>query len=169
MNELAAQLVEKHEGRRRFAYKCTQGKLTIGVGHNLEAKPLPDSVIDLLFDCDLEDAESDARQYAYFDRLNEQRQAAIIDMSFQLGKTRLAQFKKMHAALNVGDFKGASRECLDSLYATQTPSRAQRIAHIIRRGVMAWFTKLSNWCVRWWGGETWAERPAIAPDPSSGK
>ena len=136
MNELAAQLVEKHEGRRRFAYKCTQGKLTIGVGHNLEAKPLPDSVVDLLFDCDLEDAESDARQYAYFDRLNEQRQAAIIDMSFQLGKTRLAQFKKMHAALNVGDFKGASRECLDSLYATQTPSRAQRIAHIIRRGVM---------------------------------
>lgn len=136
MINYAAQLVEKHEGRRRFAYKCTAGKLTIGVGHNLEAKPLPDSVIDLLFSCDLADAESDARLYPYFDGLDDARKAAIIDMSFQLGKTRLNAFKRMHTALNAGDFAAASAECLDSLYASQTPHRARRIAHILKTGVI---------------------------------
>lgn len=135
-NKLAATLVEKHEGRRQHVYKCTAGKLTVGVGHNLEAKAMPDCVIDLLFACDLDDAEKDCKQYKYFAGLNQVRQAALIDMSFQLGRSRLAAFKKMHAHLKAEDYKGAARECLNSLYATQTPRRAQTIADLLDRGTI---------------------------------
>ena len=135
-NKIAANLVEMHEGRRRHVYRCTAGKLTVGVGHNLEAKAMADCVIDLLFSCDLADAENDCKHYKYFASLNEVRQAALIDMSFQLGKSRLSAFKKMHANLNAGDYKGAARECLNSLYANQTPRRAQTIADLLERGTI---------------------------------
>ena len=135
-NKIAANLVEMHEGRRQHVYRCTAGKLTVGVGHNLEAKAMPDCVIDLLFACYLADAENDCKHYKYFAGLNEVRQAALIDMSFQLGKSRLSAFKKMHANLNAGDYKGAARECLNSLYANQTPRRAQTIADLLERGTI---------------------------------
>ena len=33
-----------------------------------------------------------------------------------------------------GDFEKASKECLNSDYAKQTPARAQRIANLIKTG-----------------------------------
>ena len=50
--------VEAHEGRRRSPYRCTAGKLTIGVGHNLDDVPLSDEAIDVIFRNDLEAAEA---------------------------------------------------------------------------------------------------------------
>ena len=136
MNEIAAKLIETHEGRRNHPYKCTAGKLTIGIGHNLDDVPISDEAIDVIFKADLEAAERVAAKYPYFEELDIARQAALIDMSFQLGAGGLAEFRKMHKALEAGDFDTAHFECLNSDYATQTPARAHRIANILKTGAV---------------------------------
>jgi lysozyme len=44
------------------------------------------------------------------------------------------RFKKTLAALEARDFDRAADEALDSLWARQTPNRAERIAAAIRKG-----------------------------------
>jgi lysozyme len=132
--DIARDMIREHEGYKRFPYRCTEGKITIGIGRNLEDRGLSDAEIDLLFQNDLSIARADLDRYSYFDRLDDVRQAALLDMSFQLGASRLAGFRKMHAALEAGDYATAAAECLDSRYATQVPNRARRIADMIRNG-----------------------------------
>jgi lysozyme len=53
-------------------------------------------------------------------------------MCFQLGFGGLLKFQKMLTCLADGDRTGAAREALDSLWAKQTPARAQRVAKMIK-------------------------------------
>lgn len=128
-------LTPDHEGRRAFLYKCSEGFWTIGIGHNLEAGPLPDEIIDRLFEIDLENALKVCESLPYFSRLSTPRQAALIDMAFQMG-TRLKAFRQMHMHLEAGDFPAARLAALNSRWARQTPKRANRIATIIETGVI---------------------------------
>jgi len=59
-------------------------------------------------------------------------QNALANMAYQLGPVGLHGFEGMWARLNEHDYDGAAREALDSQWAKQTPSRATRIAAIIR-------------------------------------
>jgi lysozyme len=132
--KIARRLISQHEGVRRFPYRCTADKLSIGIGRNLDDRGLSMSEIEYLFENDLQEARRTAQAYTYFAGLNEARQAAILDMAFQLGSPRLAGFVRMHKNMEAGDYAAAADECLDSRYAKQVPARAQRIAQIIRSG-----------------------------------
>ena len=136
MNEAiarAAPLIRKHEGRRALPYQDTVGVLSIGIGRNLE-KGLSDDEIEYLFANDLNEAYAIASSYRYWALLSRRRQDALLNMAFQLGPSRLAGFKKMHAALEQHDYSKAADECLDSRYAQQVPRRANTIADMIRNG-----------------------------------
>jgi len=52
-------------------------------------------------------------------------------LGFQLGITRLRQFKLALGAMENHDYQEAARQFLDSNYAKQTPNRAQEIASMI--------------------------------------
>ena len=55
-------------------------------------------------------------------------------MAFQLGRTKLAKFKKMFAHLKNKRYDLASEEMLDSLWAKQhTPARANRLAEQMKK------------------------------------
>ena len=60
------------------------------------------------------------------------RQAALISMAFNLGKPRLAGFRRMRAAINRGNWQGAADEAENSLWARQTRHRATDIAARLR-------------------------------------
>ena len=82
---LEAQLV-KHEGLRLVPYTDTVGKLTIGVGHNLDDKGLSPEAIAFILEKDIDDAEYDARSlFPNFDDLSDARKAVLIQMAFNLG------------------------------------------------------------------------------------
>ena len=70
-----------------------------------------------------------------FESLDVERQYALVDMCFQLGVKGLSKFRLMRWAIADKDFEGASKACLSSCYAKQTPKRARRIAEVIRTGV----------------------------------
>lgn len=142
--------LEFHEGFKAEPYFCSEGKRTIGIGRNLEAKPFteaerlviknPEHITKqeayLLLENDIKETinllENMVRCYS---KLDDERQYALIDMGFQMGVSGVCQFKKMLAAMDAGDFEKATQECLNSVYAKQTPERADRIARLIRSGV----------------------------------
>ena len=136
-SEYATELLKRHEGERSKVYMCSEGVPTIGIGRNLRDKGLSQDEIQYLFTNDLCDSIDTCSQYPYWPNIGEARQAALIDMAFQLGARGLSGFKKMHEALQCGDWQTASIECLDSKYATQTPARAKEISNILLYGVIS--------------------------------
>ncbi len=121
-----------HEGVEKFPYKCTAGYLTIGVGRNIEERGLLDDEIDFLLDNDINIAIDEvAATYDWFFDLSEVRQRVIIDMVFNLGLPRFAQFKNMIAAIEAEDYMQASNEMMDSRWAQQVGLRASRLAEMM--------------------------------------
>lgn len=125
------------EAKRHKPYRCSAGKLTIGVGRNLDDRGLTDSEIQLLLENDVVLATADARRLFYqFDDLDEVRQEVLVNMAFNLGYARLAGFKKLRAMIRARNFPGAAREMLDSKWAREDVGpRAERLAQAMRTGV----------------------------------
>ena len=51
----------------------------------------------------------------------------LVNMMFNMGRTRLSKFKKMNAALLEGDWKEAAKEGRDSKWHKQVTNRAERL------------------------------------------
>lgn len=132
---LKAQLIDDEDIRLK-PYRCTQGKLTIGIGRNLEDVGISEAEAHFLFENDVRRVEASVQKDpdigAIYMRLDERRQEAILNMCFQLGLSGLKAFRKMWAALAVRDYERAYTEALDSKWARQTPNRARRAADILR-------------------------------------
>jgi lysozyme len=149
-NEEIIQRLVFHEGCVLKPYKCTEGFLTIGVGRNLETNPLTEyerkvcgdymhgitkNAAFYLLRNDIDRVvEECAKAFPFWANLDNERQYALLDMVFQLGVAGVKKFKKMLAAMGVGNWKEAAEQCLDSRYAQQTPNRAKRIAKTIECG-----------------------------------
>lgn len=127
--------LKRHEGLSLKPYKDSVGKLTIGYGRNLDDRGISIEEADCLLNNDIMSALDDCRlNFKWFDSLSIGKQEALVNMCFNLGITRLKGFKKMLAALEVGDYIRASREALDSKWAKQVGSRAEEIAAALRGG-----------------------------------
>lgn len=124
-----------HEGRTRSPYRDSEGKLTIGIGHNLDDRPLSDRVVDMIFEEDVGVALRDlALKMPWYVSLSERRQLVLADMCFNLGIGKLLLFVKMIAALRRGDWNDAAAEMLDSKWARQVGNRALRLSTMMREG-----------------------------------
>ena len=129
-----AALIQRHEGLRLKPYRDTVGKLTIGVGRNLDDVGISREEARKLLERDIEGARTAARRYTWFEDLNGARQAVIIDMIFNLGRAGFRGFRRTRAAVAAGDYETAAAEMLDSGWATQVGERARRLARMIRTG-----------------------------------
>lgn len=151
-----------HEGLKLRPYRCPAGYWTIGVGRNLEGKPLrkeeqeyifkrsglaPDEVIEVLKERgitkdealfllanDIDDAIADLQNFDWFEKLDPVRKKVVIDMRYNLGPTRFRQFKRMIAALETDDYYRAYVEMVNSAWYRQTRTRAIRLAEMMRTG-----------------------------------
>lgn len=133
LDRLKAQL-RVHEGIRYKPYKDTVGKLTIGVGRNLDDKGISESEAAILLDNDIREATIMAATLPCFRSLDGTRQAVLVNMVFNMGIYRVKRFRKMLAALDLGDFHEASQEMLDSKWADQVGSRAVELSEQMRTG-----------------------------------
>lgn len=125
----------RDEGIRLRPYHDSKGILTIGVGHNLEAKPISARAANVILEDDIADVVADLdRSVPWWHRLDHIRQRAIINMCFQMGITGLLKFERLLAALRTEDWTGAYRETLDSKYALEVPERAARVANAFLHG-----------------------------------
>jgi GH24 family phage-related lysozyme (muramidase) len=125
-------LVIKHEGRKNYPYTDTVGKVTIGIGYNLTDRGMPDKWIDEEYDRDASYFYHNLYDdFPFFKDLSPNRQIALIDMSF-MGYKKIKGFKKMWAALSIGDYDKTAEEMLDSKWAKQEPNRANELAFIVK-------------------------------------
>ena len=142
MGQQLADLLERHEGRRKRLYVDTVGKLTIGVGRNLTDGSVSEIEIAFLLANDLRRFTGYCeRMFPTWLTLSEPRRAALVDMMF-MGPGRVRGFKRMRAALRRQDYDTAAAEMLDSKWARQVgkkpKQRAWRLARMMKTN--AWPT-----------------------------
>lgn len=140
------ELITRHEGDRGFPYcdrcgarirrywggwecDCTSkqespGNLTIGRGHNLDARELPEAIRLALLQADLIDTVANLKTFSWFAALDGVRQAALIDLHFNIGATRFREFARMIDAVARGDYRAAAAEMINSEWAREVPRRA---------------------------------------------
>jgi lysozyme len=123
------------EGVRVKPYVDTVGKQTIGVGRNLTDIGLRADEVEYLLENDVNVAEATAKVlFPSFDQLSDNRKAVLVNMAFNMGQVRLAGFAKLRERVAAEDFDGASREMLNSGWASQVGNRAVRLATMMRQG-----------------------------------
>jgi lysozyme len=139
-------LIEQHEGRKLIVYDDATGRPlvpgskvvgnpTFGVGHNGQ-KPLSTAAVNQIKTDDIADATAEC--VAIFGdawpTFTAPRQAAFIDMAFELGENGLAKFEHMVAAAQVGQWQNVAAEALASAWAAQVPERAKTDAAMLLSG-----------------------------------
>lgn len=129
------QTLREDEGLMLTPYRCTSGALSVGYGHNLDAKGISRNVAELMLTEDTADAIKTVRVYPWFQGLSDLRQEVVTEMAFQLGAGGFAEFRATIKALAAGDYERAARQMLASKVAReQAPARWQRHAERMRRG-----------------------------------
>jgi len=127
--------LERDEGKSSRMYRDSVGVESIGIGHNLRDKAISERAIRVIFEDDVADAEKDARRLLpEFDALSDARKAVVINMAFNLGYNRLADFHRTLSFIREGMYDDAARSMLDSKWAKQVGARALRLADAMRKG-----------------------------------
>lgn len=125
------------EGLRLRPYRCTAGKLTIGVGRNLEDRGITESEALLLLDNDIADFWGKlALAQPWTLAAPEHVQEALLNMAFNLGVGGLLGFKETLALLKTEQYAAAASAMLASKWARQVGKRAERLARQVREGVL---------------------------------
>lgn len=151
-----------HEGLYLYVYPCPAGYLTIGVGRNLEGKPLnkleqeylfgmsglsAKEVIDVLYERkisrdeaiwllqqDINDAIKDLGNFAWFGSLDPVRRKVMIDMRYNIGPAEFRGFRRMIAAMAQADYESAADEMVESRWYHQVKTRGVRLVGMMRTG-----------------------------------
>ena len=124
-----------HEGERLKPYRDTVGKLTIGVGRNLDDCGISAQESAILLANDIGDMERELqRALPWVARLDEVRARVLVDMAFNLGIVGLLNFKRTLAAVEAGDYQQAATMMLDSKWAKQVGGRAERLSRMMLTG-----------------------------------
>lgn len=121
--------LERHEGLKLHPYKCTAGKLTIGIGRNLIDKGISPDEARIMLNHDIDEFwRKLSKELPLVNGLDDVRQNVIVNMAFNLGVRGLLTFKNMINCLAARDYHGAAKEMLNSKWANQVGNRADELA-----------------------------------------
>ena len=154
LNRLKYVLI-RHEGIRLFPYcdktgkrfKSTSecGKLTIGIGRNLEDRGITKDEALYMLENDIMYVKDKLEESLwFFNELDNIRQEVLINMAFNLGLAGLLKFKNMIKALEKKDYTKASEEMLNSKWANQVKNRAKELAHAMKYGEYPFHVETKN-------------------------
>lgn len=128
------------EGVVYEVYKDHLGYPTFGVGHLIiegdpefgkeVGTPVDEERVREVFDRDLDLAIGECNALygeRCFGDFPDEVQQILVNMMFNMGRTRLSKFKKMNEALVKGDWKTAAVEGRDSRWHKQVSNRAERL------------------------------------------
>lgn len=137
MSQKLIEMLSEHEGIKSYAYTCPAGKITVGIGRNIDPEGglglSPDEIVYLVRN-DIKRCEEElGNAFPWFNDLEDcPRRDALIDIAFNLGITRLRLFKKALACMERQEYAEAAVEFLDSKWARQVKGRAITVTDMIR-------------------------------------
>lgn len=127
--------LKRHEGLRLKPYKDTVGKLTIGVGRNLDDVGISYQEADALLESDISRVEDAVvRAIPEYAILPDVRQRVLLDMAFNLGVDGLLKFKRFLGLIRIANWEAAAEEMLASKWATQVGTRARVLSQMMKYG-----------------------------------
>lgn len=131
--------LEADEGVKYATYMDHLGYPTFGIGHRITREdkeywePLGTEIskkrVKEAFEQDLYTAIGDC-EALYGNRFLSwpaEVHEVLVNMMFNMGRTRMKKFKKMREALLLQDWKEAAKEGRDSKWHQQVPNRAERL------------------------------------------
>ena len=136
MNKIKlAEQLKKHEGMRLKPYTDTVGKLTLGIGRNLEDKGITEQEALFMLNNDVDYFYGQLnKKLTWFKSLDDARQNVLVNMAFNLGVGGLLTFKKTLALIGEAKYELAAKEMLNSKWAKQVGYRAEELAEQMRTG-----------------------------------
>lgn len=122
------------EDLRLTPYKCPAGKLTIGVGRNLEDNGITREEAYFLLRNDVSQCHRQLSiTFPFYDRLPSEKKEILLNMCFNMGINNLLKFKRMLAAMAVNNWSEAAHEMANSKWAFQVQDRARRLIEKMRK------------------------------------
>ena len=142
MNQNLIKQLRDEEGEVLSAYQDHLGFWTIGVGRLIDKRKgggitKEESEYLLSNDISKVNAQLDINM-PWWRKLDEPRQAVLQGVAFQMGIAGLLGFKNTLKMIESGDYEGAGKGMLNSLWAKQTPARAKRMSEQMRTGEWQW-------------------------------
>ena len=134
INTLSDEL-PRDEGLRLKTYRCTAGKLTIGIGRNLDDVGISESEARVLLANDIAKVSAQMdKALPWWKSLSEPRQRVLANMAFNLGIAGLLGFKNTLGMIERGEYAKAADAMLASKWAKQVGARATRLSDMMRKG-----------------------------------
>lgn len=141
------QILMYEEGYQEKPYRDTEGYPTVGCGIKIGPKgaaldnyifSLPRTVAEVwlqeMLNRQVQEINRRPSILAALRQCNPARADVLYSMAYQLGVDGLSAFKNTLLLIAAGNFSGAAEAMLASLWARQTPKRAQRHADVMRSG-----------------------------------
>lgn len=126
------------EGNIPHAYKDHLGFWTIGVGFLIDERKggglYPEEIAFILQNRVNRTWVKLQEKLPWITKVDEVRQRVLLSMAYQMGIDGLLGFKNTLKMVEAGDYQGAARGMLNSLWAKQTPNRAKRLADMMATG-----------------------------------
>ena len=140
----------RHEGLRLKPYRCTAGKLTIGIGRNLDDCGISQTEAYVLLENDIQNCERQLLDEIpeIYNPLDEVRKSVLLNMCISIPQSRFAPlrepcylgingllgFKNTLGFISVGDWERAANGMLASKWAKQVGMRAIELSEMMRKG-----------------------------------
>ena len=132
MTETIYEMLLRHEGIKLKPYRCSSGKLTIGVGRNLEDTGISEGEAFVMLNNDVNRVRRGLDKYLPWWRTQPDPVRIVLqNMAFQMGVEGLLEFTVTLGLLQRGRYADAPKAMLDSEWAKQTPKRAQELAALV--------------------------------------
>lgn len=153
LNDLYFACVSESEGYREGIYLCSEGRMTVGYGRNLEAHPLTKEDAEMMRSFKAKGEKDHGRLmheawarkeiakveasltacFSWFGTLPEFAKIVLVDMTYNLS-AKIKDFKKMTAAMESQDWNTAADELKSSKFYAQTGFRGRRLEKMLRDG-----------------------------------
>lgn len=136
-------LLKSDEGFCAHVYKDTRGHLTVGYGRCLDCEGLSEAEAELLLRNDVQHRQIELGKTTWWPKLDAVRQAAFVDMAFQMGTVGVLGFKEVIRRIEAANTWDYVAEALlenpdgtsPNPWAKETPNRARRISEMVRTGL----------------------------------
>ena len=134
LERIKEQLV-RHEGLRLKPYRCTAGKLTFGIGRNLDDCGISQTEAYVLLENDIQNCEMQLLDEIpeIYNPLDEVRKSVLLNMCFNLGIKGLLGFNNTLEFIKAGDWERAANGMLASKWAKKVGRRAIELSELIRK------------------------------------
>tara|TARA_Y100000310_G_scaffold340766_1_gene437681 strand:+ start:1910 stop:2320 length:411 start_codon:yes stop_codon:yes gene_type:complete len=131
INDLIERL-KVNEGYSSTVYQCSEGHDTIGYGFAIKDLELSEEISTQILTEKVKTRIAHLEKTLdWYNELPPEIQSVVVEMTYQVGVSGFLKFKRAIHHLKEKEFKQASEEMLDSLWAKQTPNRAKRLAEIV--------------------------------------